>query len=353
MSLIDRKQIEAGVLNMFRANMGLRPGEKILVVTDPPAMANWSSLNSAELERMVERCLLAKTVAAIAADQFRQNSVEFYAYPAVARSGAEPEPEVGRRMSAADVVIAITNRSLSHTDARQDACRAGARIASMPGFAARMFFADGPMSADFQEVDRLTRPVAQRLSEAREALVRSPAGTDIRMRLDGRQAIADNGLFHHKGDFGNLPAGEGFIAPVEGSAEGQLVVEKGWARGLSENMTVRFQKGMVTEIAGGGAAGDNLRQMLGFGGGTDVPAERLYTERRNLAELGVGTNPKARSTESVLEAEKILGTVHIAIGDNAHIGGAVTADLHTDFVLPHTVLVLDGQTVMADGKLLI
>ena len=76
-------------------------------------------------------------------------------------------------------------------------------------------------------------------------------------------------------------------------------------------------------------------------------------ERRNLAELGVGTNSKARSTESVLEAEKILGTVHIAIGDNAHIGGAVTADLHMDFVLPHTVLILDGQTVMADGKLLI
>ena len=347
MSLIDRKQIEAGVLNMFKANMGLQPGEKILVVSDPPALANWSSLDSAELERMVERCLLAKTVAEIAAEHFKQNPVDFYAYPAVARSGAEPEPELGRRMAAADVVIAITNRSLSHTDARQDACRAGARIASMPGFAARMFFADGPMSADYQEVDRITQPVARRLSEAHEAVVRSPAGTDIRVRLDGRKAIADNGLFVHKGDFGNLPAGEGFIAPVEGSAEGQLVVEPGWARGLSEKMTLRFQQGYVTQVSGGGAVGDNLRKTLGFDGGDVVK------ERRNLAELGVGTNPKARSTESVLEAEKILGTVHIAIGDNAHIGGAVTADLHMDFVLPHTVLILDGQTVMADGKLLI
>ncbi|TMC56167.1 MAG: hypothetical protein E6J26_07485 [Chloroflexi bacterium] len=245
MSLIDRKQIEAGVLNMFKANMGLQPGEKILVVSDPPALANWSSLDSAELERMVERCLLAKTVAEIAAEHFKQNTVDFYAYPAVARSGAEPEPELGRRMAAADVVIAITNRSLSHTDARQDACRAGARIASMPGFAVRMFFADGPMSADYQEVDRITQPVARRLSEAHEAVVRSPAGTDIRVRLDGRKAIADNGLFVHKGDFGNLPAGEGFIAPVEGSAEGQLVVEPGWARGLSEKMTLRFQQGWV------------------------------------------------------------------------------------------------------------
>jgi leucyl aminopeptidase (aminopeptidase T) len=332
---------------MFNANMGLQPGEKVLVVTDPPPLANWSTLDSTELERMVERCLLAKTVAEIAAEHFKQNSVAFYAYPAVARSGAEPEPELGRRMGQADVVIAITNRSLSHTDARQNACRAGARIASMPGFAARMFFADGPMSADYREVDRLTQPVARRLSEAREAVVRSPAGTDIRMRLDGRKAIADNGLFVHKGDFGNLPAGEGFIAPVEGSAEGQLVVERGWARGLDENMTVRFRQGSVTEIVGGGAVGDNLRKLLGFDGG------EVVAERRNLAELGVGTNAQARSTESTLEAEKILGTVHIAIGDNAHIGGAVTADLHMDFVLPHTVLVLDGETVMADGKLLL
>lgn len=347
MSLIDKSQIEAGVLNMLRVNLGVKPGEKILVVSDPSTFENWASMTSAELERMVERCLLAKSVAEIAAERCRENTVAFYAYPAVARSGAEPIAEAGERMSQADVVIAITNRSLSHTDARQNACRAGARIASMPGFVARMFYPDGPMATDYHEVDRITQPVAHRLTQAKEAVVRSPAGTDIRMSLEEREAIADNGLFVNKGNFGNLPAGEAFIAPVEGTAEGQIVVEKGWARGLEENMTIRFRQGSVSEVLGGGAVGDHLRSMLGTGGG------ELIRERRNLAELGVGTNPQARSTESTLEAEKILGTVHIAIGDNAHIGGAVTADLHMDFVLPHTVLLLDGETVMADGKLLI
>jgi leucyl aminopeptidase (aminopeptidase T) len=167
------------------------------------------------------------------------------------------------------------------------------------------------------------------------------------MSLAAREAIADTGLFITKGSFGNLPAGEGFIAPVEGTAEGQLVVEPGWARGLTELMTIRFHQGVVVAIENGGAVGDNLRRLLGFNGG------EVVRERRNLAELGVGTNPKARPTESTLEAEKVMGTVHIAIGDNAHIGGAVTADLHTDFVLPHTELILDGETVMADGTLLI
>lgn len=346
MSIVDRARIRAGVLNMLKVNMGVQPGESILVVGDPPAFANWAAMGTDELERMLERSLLAKAVAEIAAADFPENPVEFYAYPAVARSGAEPIAEVGERMARAGVVIAITNRSLSHTDARQNACRAGARIASMPGFVVRMFEPDGPMNADYYEVERITRPVAERLTRAREALVRSAAGTDIRLSLAGREAIADTGLFTARGSFGNLPSGEGFIAPLEGTAEGQIVVELGWARNLTELMTIRFRQGAVTELIGGGGVGDSLRSLLGFAGGEIVP------ERRNLAELGVGTNPKARPTESTLEAEKVMGTVHIAIGDNAHIGGNVTADLHMDFVLPHTELILDGQTVMADGKLL-
>jgi leucyl aminopeptidase (aminopeptidase T) len=344
-SLIDKTQIQAGVLNMLSVNMGVKAGESILVVGDPPTLPNWAAMGSDELERMLERSLLAKAVAEIAAAQFPANRVEFYAYPAVARSGAEPIAELGERMAAADVVIAITNRSLSHTDARQNACRAGARVASMPGFMVRMFAPQGPMNADYREVERLSLPVARRLTQATQALVRSSVGTDIRVSQAGREAIADTGLFVAKGSFGNLPAGESFIAPLEGTAEGQIVVEPGWARGLTELLTIRFQHGLVSEVLGGGGVGDNLRRLLGFAGG------EIVIERRNLAELGVGTNPMARPTESTLEAEKVMGTVHIAIGDNAHIGGAVTADLHMDFVLPHSELILDGDTVMSGGRL--
>jgi len=347
MSIIDKTQIQAGVLNMLRVNMGVQPGERILVAGDPPAFGNWTVMGSDELERMLERSLLAKAVAEIAAAQLPQNPVEFYAYPAVARSGAEPIAELGERMAAADVVIAITNRSLSHTDARQNACRAGARVASMPGFMVRMFEPQGPMNADYHEVERLSLPVARRLTQATQAVVRSSAGTDIRMSLAGREAIADTGLFVSRGSFGNLPAGESFIAPLEGTAEGQIVVEPGWARGLTEPMTIRFEHGLVSAISGGGSIGDNLRKLLGFMGG------ELVMERRNVAELGVGTNPMAKASESTLEAEKVMGTVHIAIGDNAHIGGAVTADLHMDFVLPRTELLLDGESVMANARLLI
>ena len=72
--------------------------------------------------------------------------------------------------------------------------------------------------------------------------------------------------------------------------------------------------------------------------------------RRNLAELGIGTNPNARRPDNVLEAEKIKGTVHVAIGDNAHMGGRVEADFHEDFVLPQPDLYLDGILVIEGGE---
>ncbi|MFQ6014478.1 MAG: aminopeptidase [Anaerolineae bacterium] len=346
MQLIDRGRIEAGVLNMLRVNMGIKEGEKILVVTDPPSLERWRQGDSTMIGQALERCMLAKMVSEIAAEHFPPCPVEFFPYPQVARSGAEPGEEVAQKMREADVVIAITNLSLSHTDARQKACQAGARIASMPGFLTRMFYPEGPMAADYHAVAKRTGPIAERLTKAETAVVRSRAGTDLTFSLAGRQGFSDTGLLTAQGAFGNLPAGEAYIAPLEGTAEGKLAVEKGRAPGLAENMVLSFQGGMVQEIEGGGEVGEKLRQLLGLEQG-----EEEHRERRNLAELGVGTNPKASSTENVLESEKIMGTVHIAIGDNAHIGGAVNTDLHRDFVIPRADLVLDGEEIMIDGKL--
>lgn len=346
MEWIEKDRIREGVINMFKVNMGVQEGERLLVVTDLPQREEWQREGSSQLSEILKRSMLAKMVSEIALESFPQCTVDFFPYPMVARSGAEPGEEVARRMRGADVVIAITTHSLSHTDARVEACQAGARIASMPGFLAEMFYPGGPMAADYECIAEETEPLAQMLTQAKKATVRSRAGTDISFSLAGRRGGADTGLFHEKGSFGNLPAGEAYIAPCEGTGNGRVVVEKGWFRGLKEDMVLTFQNGLVTEVQGGGEVGGMLKELLGLG--KDGEEHRA---RRNLAELGVGTNPNARSTESVLEAEKIRGTVHIAIGDNAHIGGTVSADLHWDFVIPHADLILDGKQIMRDGVL--
>lgn len=345
MSWPKKEAIARGVADMLRVNMGLKPGERLLVVTDLPRAEDWQAMSPAELEDMLERSLLARLVADIATENFPGCSVQLLPFPATGQHGTEPERSVGARMREADVAIALTTYSLTHTDARAGAVEAGARVASMPSFEARMFEAGGPMAADYEQIAADCRAFADLLTGATEVVVRSSHGTDLRFSLKGRPGNADTGLYRVKGAWGNLPGGEAFAVPVEGTGEGSLVAPAGWYPRLSEDMSFRFEQGEVVKVLGGGAVGDEFRRLLDLG--SDDPTCKA---RRNLAELGIGANPNARRPDNVLEAEKIKGTVHLAIGDNLHMGGHVESDLHDDFVQPQADLFLDGKPVIVSGE---
>jgi len=342
MTWLQKGQIQQGVKSMLETNLAVQPGETVLVMTDPPTLGQWMVQKPEELEEALERCILARMVTDLAAELMPGAKIAFLAYPAVEQPGAELDPATAQRMAASDVIIAITNRSLTHTIAAQTACDGGSRIASMPGFLASMF--GGAMMADYQEIARCSKTLAQLLTSANSAVVATPDGTELVLDLGGRVGDVDVGLITTPGKFDNLPAGEAFIAPVEGKAEGRVVVTPKRRAGLQVPMTIYFEKGEVCCIEGGDSIGEELRHKL------ELPAEGRQGARRNLAELGIGTNPKAHSIESLLESEKIKGTVHIAIGDNAHIGGVVHADLHMDFVLWDPDLTLDGEAIIRGGS---
>ncbi|MGQ9624399.1 MAG: aminopeptidase [Candidatus Bathycorpusculaceae bacterium] len=346
--MIDKEKLVDGVVNMLKVNMGVKKGEKILVVTDFPTAEEWRTKDSKKLTEAVERTLLAKIVNEIAFEKFPDCNVEFFAYPSVGKHGTYPGKEVEEKMKAADVDIAITTYSLTHTDARVNACKVGARVASMPMFVAEMFYPGGPMAADYRAIEKETKKIADLITKANEAKITSPGGTDITFSLKGRNGMVDAGIFTEKGAWGNLPSGEAYCAPVEGTAEGKLVVEPNWYPDLKEKMTLTFKKGYVNSIVGGGKIGDEYRSLLDF-----KKNEEPYISRRNLAELGIGTNPNAKRPDNILESEKIRGTVHLAIGDNSHMGGKVSSDLHQDFIIPKPTWILDGKVVMKDGKLLV
>jgi leucyl aminopeptidase (aminopeptidase T) len=340
----EKENIRRGVASMLQVNLAVQDGEKVLIMTDPPPLKQWRELGLEWLQEALERCALARMVADFAAELVPGSEITFLPYPAVERSGAEPDLETAERMQASDVIIAITNYSLTHTMAAQAASEAGARIASMPGFLPEMFA--GPMTADYHRIAEDSKKIAGLLTEAKTAVITTSAGTQLTLNLKGRSGDVDTGLIT-PGRIDNLPAGEAFIAPLEGTAEGKVVVSpKGYAP-LEEPMTIHFKAGEVCDIEGGGEVGEEFRRLL------ELPTPGRQTARRNLAELGIGTNAKARSVQSTLEAEKIKGTVHIAIGDSAHIGGVVSADLHQDFVFWEPDLSLDGRVVIRRGKWLV
>jgi aminopeptidase len=256
-----------------------------------------------------------------------------------ASHAAEPPATVAEAMAAADVLLAPTVQSLSHTAARKRASENGARSATLPGVTEDMLAR--VMSADMEGLRRKGHAVADALERASEAHITDANGTDLRLDLSGREAIPDAGELTEPGAFGNLPCGEGFISPAGGN--GTLVIDGSMAGvGLvDEPVALVVEGGHLTSARGG--------QGMAF--------MELLTEHgedgTNIAELGVGTNEKAKLTGEILEDEKILGTCHIAFGASAGIGGTVQVPVHLDCVVMRPTLELDGEAIIREGALLI
>lgn len=253
--------------------------------------------------------------------------------------GAEPPRPVAAAMAAADVVLAATAQSLSHTAARKAATEGGARIASLPGATEEMLAR--LMAADMGELRRRGHHLARALTSGAEARITCPNGSDLRLGLEGRVAIPDTGELGSRGAFGNLPCGEGFIAPVGG--QGQLMVDGSIAGvgKVAEPVTLTVDQGHLADATG--ADGARLLDMLRVHG----------PDATHVAELGIGTNEEALLTGNVLEDEKILGSAHVAFGASAAIGGNIQVPVHLDCVVLRPTLEIDGRTVARDGELLI
>jgi leucyl aminopeptidase (aminopeptidase T) len=176
--------------------------------------------------------------------------------------------------------------------------------------------------------------------------VKTPNGTHVFFSKKKRKALSDTGILTRKGSFGNLPAGEVFLAPVEGSAYGRLVLEWAPTRQLQSPIKLSIKNGYVVDITGKDEYAGYLRMKL---------SERR--ENGNIAELGIGTNKAAKRPDNILESEKILGTIHIALGDNSSFGGNVKTPFHQDFVFfkpTVTLIYKDGsrKDILKAGKLL-
>jgi leucyl aminopeptidase (aminopeptidase T) len=197
----------------------------------------------------------------------------------------------------------------------------------------------GAMLADYNAVSRMTKKVAKRFEQVSEVEVRAPAGTELTFSIAGRKPHTDTGIFNSPGDFGNLPAGEVFIAPVEGTAEGVVVVDGSMADRKGGKVEISFEKGVGVKISGNRS--QKIIRML----------DEVGPKARNLAEFGIGTNPNARLVGNALEDEKVLGTCHIALGDNSTFGGRVRAGIHIDGILLKPTVKLDGKILMENGRL--
>jgi leucyl aminopeptidase (aminopeptidase T) len=302
-------------------NLALAHGESVLVVTD----ALLQSMGEAFAES-------AREVTP---------AVEIDVIPVGARNGAEPPERTALKMAEADVALLVTEQSLSWTNARRRATDGGTRVASMPRLQEATL--RRTLVIDYEPVrDRVNR-VCDRLDAAGRVQLTARSGTDLTFSIEGRVAHGrKGGLYREPGQWGNLPCGEAFVAPIEGSARGVYVVDASHAGigRLTQPIRIWVEDGRATRIEGGTEAA-RLRGLLESVG---------QPEAFNLAEFGIGCNHAARLCGAILEDEKVLGTCHLALGRNDLFGGNVRVDLHVDGVLTGVEVLLDGDKPDIDER---
>lgn len=373
--------------SLFETNMGIRasahsepdPRERVLIFSD--IIRADEIVSPSDLDRRTRLNATARHAAEFAGREY--GNAAFIDFPATPASGAEPPLELwlatfgattiaalnqaklldtllaksasreeiasaetivlAHKDDVADIIIALANNSTSHTRYRALACAAGCRFASLPHFDPDMF--QTSMTVDWEALADRTSRLVHAVNDAEWLHVTTPNGTDMTICKIDRHAEGDDGLLTAPGSFGNLPAGEAYLAPLEGESYGVMVIEWGPTSKLSEPLRLIVENGIVVRIDGF----DPLRSRL----------EAKFAENancRNIAELGIGTNDKASRPDNVLEAEKILGTIHIALGDNTGFGGVVSAPFHEDYVFYQPTLVaLSGngnrRVIISDGDL--
>jgi len=314
-------ELDRAVRTVVRQCMGISPGEDVLVVCNPV---------TEELGALMRIEAQGDGADATLAVMSERDS-----------HAAEPPRAVAAAMVAADAVLAPTVQSLSHTAARKAASEAGVRIGTLPGVTEDML--TRLMTGDLEEVRRRGWAVVSALNSGSEVRITCRHGSDLRLGIEGRLAIVDAGELSSRGAFGNLPCGEGFIAPVEGTAEGTLVVDGSIAGvGLLDTpISLTVREGHLTDTTG--SEGAALMELLSVHG----------EDGTNVAELGIGTNEEAILTGNILEDEKILGTCHVAFGASAAIGGTVQVPVHLDCVVLEPTVEIDGEAIVSGGELVV
>ena len=307
------KKLMIGAKIAVNQCMNIKPDEEVLIITDSKMPRNLSESLKKATDEIGAKC-----------------TIKFM--KPIKENGQEPSPEIAELMKKPDALFLVTSASISHTKARRDASKSGVRIASMPTVT-EFSFTEGGLTADYKKVKELTEKMYEKLKDVKIIRIKSENGTDFTSSVKGRKWDKDSGIIE-RNHFDNLPSGEVCAAPVEGTSQGIVVIDKMEKYGEKIKYTVK--NGFIEKIEGS--------KLL------EKTVDEIGHNARNIAEIGIGTNPKARIIGNILEDEKVFGTVHIAIGNNLSFGGSVDVPLHLDGIILKPTLEVDGKIVIKNGK---
>lgn len=224
-----------------------------------------------------------------------------------------------------------------------------ARLAHCPGITLDML-TDGALALtkeDHKKMQGFATSLIKRLKQTLRLEITNSAGTNLSLSVEGRPFFTDTIIDWSRLDWINMPTGEVTVAPVENSLEGKLVCDMaiGGIGPIEAPIAFTVKNGKVQKTE---SKDRRIVRTVQKSLETDIGASIL-------GEFAFGINPKARFVEEFLEAEKILGTVHIAFGNNADMpAGKNPSANHMDLLISKpTVRVINKDksfmNVLSDG----
>ncbi len=173
-------------------------------------------------------------------------------------------------------------------------------------------------------------------------------GTNLVFSIENRRINVDDGSISEEnlreGDTGlNLPSGEVFVAPLEDSAEGKIIFNcPNYYQGKEiKNLELTFENGRIIKVSA-----EKGKEVF------EQALANAHGDKEFIAEWGIGLNPFAKPIGYTLTDEKIIKSIHIAIGENRGYGGKNKSTIHWDLVLLNPTVYVDDELFMKDGKIL-
>jgi hypothetical protein len=202
-------------------------------------------------------------------------------------------------------------------------------------------------TADHRQMQDFARTLIKKLGQASRIEITNPAGTCLSLSVENRPFFTDTMVDRKTLKWMNLPTGEVLIAPMEDSAEGVLICDMaiGGIGPIHTPVRLTVKAGQVRSSSSDDSA---LLKRIQASLRTDENSS-------TIGEFAFGINPKARFVEEFLEAEKLVGTIHIAFGNNADFPeGKNPSKNHMDFLISKpTVKILfknnSSLTVLSNG----
>lgn len=310
-----------GAKTVVNTCVGVKPGEKVVIITEASKMS-------------IAETIAAATVAA---------GAEPIITVMVPRDGdgLEPPKPIAEAMFHSDAFICVVGKSITHTHAVKNAKENKSRGVVLTQFSEDMMI-HGGLECDFRAIAPECIEFSRVLANAKHVHLTTPFGTDLTFSATGRRGNALYGVVE-PGQFSTVPTIEANVSPCEGTANGIIVADASvpyiGIGLLEEPIVCEVKDGFITNITGG------------------KQAKMLYEDLKakgdpncfNVAEMGIGLNPKCHFCGFMLEDEGVRGSVHIGIGTSITLGGTVKAKSHYDLIMTKGTIEVDGRIILKDG----